>query len=599
MTNGRAEEIQDLLCEEVFGETSAKEDLAGVEDTGVHDTNVFKSSISPVSSPGEPEAPEALQASPFLSQEEEEDSKEEQVSGLVQTLLQRERARENLLDFARFVDPAYKAYAIHEKIAAKLEDVEKGTLRRLAIFVPPAIGKSHLASELFPAWFFGKNPDLEFIQTSYDFDLAASFGRNVRNTLKEPSFSLLFPETALSVDSTAMNEWNTAQGGEYKAEGVGGGLIGFHAHIAVIDDPFKNYASAASKKNRDDVWSWYAAVLLNRLRPYKNGPGAVILIMQRWHDDDLGGRVEKLARDGEEKWEIISIPSIAEEGDPLERPVGAPLLPEGPNQRTLDELNAIRARSPQLFMALHQQKPVADEGELFHPSWLKKYSPVELPGNLAIYLSTDYALSKGRGDYTVIITIGVDAEGHVWILDVFRKQFDILEGVEATIALMKKHTALKCFVEKTSLAKAYGPVLKKRQAEENAWTLIEEVSIIGHGAKNSPDRAGAAAAAMQLGYFHVPSAASWLGELEYELSRFPNGAHDDQVDALTLIGMRLAKIRGFSEKETLIEGPPVILPTSFTFNDARAATTRQRLGLPRRLGALVVPFPETTILDSP
>ena len=276
-------------------------------------------------------------------------------------LARRQAAKKSLIDYCKFMDPSYEPFDIHKLIARKLEDVEAGRLRRLAIFVPPAIGKSRLSSEFFPSWFFGRNPTHEFIETSYDEALAKSFGRNVRNFLQHPKYALLFPDVNLASDATAMAEWKTNQGGEYKAEGVGGGLIGFHGHIAVIDDPFKSYESALSDNQRRMVWDWYAGVLLNRLRSYKDGPGSVILIMQRWHDDDLGGRIEKLHEESEEEWDIVKVPSLAEADDPLGREEGTPLLPEGPNRRTKDELEQLRKRNPNIFMAVHQQKPFSDE----------------------------------------------------------------------------------------------------------------------------------------------------------------------------------------------------------------------------------------------
>ena len=519
---------------------------------------------------------------------------------LTKQLLERARAKRKLLDFAKFIDPGYEPYPVHEHIAEKLEAIEAGTLRRLAIFVPPAIGKSRLASEIFPAWFFGRNPDLEFIETSYDAALAFGFGRAVRNLLKEPRYGLVFPGCALAPDATSMNEWKTKQGGEYKAEGVGGGLIGFHGHIAVIDDPFKNYEAAASLNERRKVWDWYASVLLNRLRSYKNGPGSVILIMQRWHDDDLGGRIEKLTERGEERWDIVSIPSLAEENDPLGREPGQALLPEGPNRRTIEELVTLRQHNPTLFMALHQQKPVPDEGDLFHPGWLRKYTPNDLPAKLTIYGASDWAVSKGAGDFTVHVSFGVDPGGHVWILDIFREQCDMLEGVEWLLKQLEDHKPLKWFMEKVQMTRAIAPVLKKRMGELGLWTVIEPVSIIGRGSKDSDMRAGAIAGAMQMGYVHVPISAPWLGDLEWELSRFPNARYDDQVDTLALIGMQMSKLRGTAFREEVVAGIPVILPVGKTFADhlAYAKSQRSGRGAGRAGGSMVIqPMPPPLLPD--
>lgn len=516
---------------------------------------------------------------------------------VVQTLVARERARRHLVDFARFMDPDYRAYPVHRYIAGALEDVEAGRCRRLAIFVPPATGKSRLCSEMFPAWLLGRHPKWEFIEASYDYDLAAAFGRNVRNLLKDARFQLVFPGVELASDSTAMDEWKTSQEGEYKAEGVGGGLIGFHAHVAVIDDPFKGYAAAASQKNRDQVWDWYTGVLLNRLRSYLDGPGAVVLIMQRWHDDDLGGRIEKLNELGEERWRVISLPSLAEPGDPLGRRPGEALLPEGPNQRPVEELLAIQARHPAMFMAVHQQKPVADEGDMFRRGWLQLYGPQELPKRLTKYVTTDYAMTEGSGDYTVLYVAGVCPQGRVWLLDRRRLQCDMLQGVESTVDLVQKWGVGKVFLERTMMTKAYGPLLRKAMRDRGVWAVMEDVSVIGRGQKDSPDRAGILAGAMQMGYIRAPMGAPWLGELEYELLRFPNGRYDDQVDALVLLALKLNDLRRLGTERERPTGPTVVAPVGLTFGQARDQVRRGRLGLPVRGMGIVLPGPGKSVLD--
>jgi predicted phage terminase large subunit-like protein len=508
---------------------------------------------------------------------------------VITTILGQERAKARLIDFAQFVDDIYRPYAVHRLIASKLESVEAGAIRRLAIFVPPAVGKSKLASELFPAWVLGRNPNFEIIEASYNKDKAAEFGMMARDTVASDSYKLLFPDTEVSPAARAADAWKTTNGGSYKASGTAGGIIGFHAHIAIIDDPFKNFTEAASAQNRQEVWDWYSAVLLNRLRAYKGGSGAVVLIMQRWHDDDLGGRLEKIHDAGDEEWDIVSIPSLAEENDPLGREIGEALLPEGPNMRPVEELYAIRARNPGLFIALHQQKPVSDEGDMFKPSWLIDYVPDELPSTLTYYGASDWALSEGSGDFTVHVVFGVDHAGHVWIVDIFRGQVDILEGVTTCVDLMLKYKPLKWFSERVMMSKAIGPVLRKRKVEVGAWTLMEDVSVIGFGGKESPSRAGAFAGACQAGYVHIPAYQPWIEELKFELSRFPKGKHDDQVDACALIGMNLNKLRGARSAPVQAVGPAVIVPTLNTFSYLMDRAKQRRWGIAPRKESIVIP----------
>lgn len=514
---------------------------------------------------------------------------------IAQALIHREKALTSLISYAQFIDPNYRPYKVHYHIAAKLELVEQGKIRRLAIFVPPAIGKSRLASEIFPSWFFGRNPTLEYIQTSYDADLAFGFGRIVRNLIMEPRYRILFPDVSIADDAKAMDEWHTTQKGEYKAEGVGGGLVGFHANILNIDDPFKSYEAAASPNERRKIWDWYTATVLNRLRSYKEGTGAIICIMQRWHDDDLGGRIEKLHDNGEEEWDIVRIPSIAEEEDPLGRAVGECLLPEGPNQRTVAELDVLKSHNPPRFMALHQQKPVGDTGEIFDVSWIKLYDPRDLPKGMSIYLTSDYAYSDGVGDYTIHIVFGVDSMGHVWIIALYRKQVEIMDGVDKAIDFMLEYKPFKGFIERVAMTKIVGPVLKKRMGERKAYMMIESVSIPHQGGKDSDMRAGSIAGAMQMGYVHVPEHASWRGDFEYELSRFPNGKFDDQVDAISLIGMSLAKLTGSDTKKPVPTGPPKIEPVNYTFDQILNRAAKRRRGYRVRSESAVVAWNQSVL----
>tara|TARA_R100001086_G_scaffold249362_1_gene188871 strand:- start:167 stop:1807 length:1641 start_codon:yes stop_codon:yes gene_type:complete len=508
-------------------------------------------------------------------------------SDAAKALIVRQKAREGVVEFAEFVDPMYKSYPVHRLIGDRLDRIEKGELRRLAIFVPPAIGKSRLVSEIFPAYFLGRNPALEVIQTSYDDDLTKGFGRMVRNTVAEKAYQLLFPGVEIAKDAKAMDAWKTVQGGEYKAEPWGGGLIGFHANVLIMDDPFKGYAEASNPNEQKKFWSWYTGTALNRMRSYKDGMGAVVLIMQRWHDNDFGGIVERLTEDGEEKWDIVRLPSIAEEGDMLGREPGDVLLPEGPNRRPIEELRQIQARSPRMFQSVHQQKPIADEGDLFKQGELRPYVPADLPKGLSIFMSSDFALSEGSGDFTVLIVFGVDAQGHIWLLDLWRKQVGLMGSIERCIELIRHWRPQKILCEKVGIQKVIGPAMRKKMKEEGVFCRLDEVSIIGLGGKSSEQRAGAIAGVVQMGYVHIPSDAPWYGDLEYELTRFPGGTRDDQVDSLALIGIRINSLRGSGFREEPV-GLSEVQPAYFTFEDLVARNKRARLGMKNAKKAIVV-----------
>lgn len=188
--------------------------------------------------------------------------------------LEARQARKSLLAFTEFTNPVYYRADHHAKIAAKLEDVERGKIDRLMIFMPPRHGKSELASKRFPAWCLGRNAHRQIIAASYNSDLASDFGRNVRNIVGSPEFGQVFPDVSLAVDSAAANRMNTNKGGAYVAAGVGTAVTGRGADIALIDDPFKDREEADSQRRRDAVWDWYRSTLFTRLMP----GGAVVLI---------------------------------------------------------------------------------------------------------------------------------------------------------------------------------------------------------------------------------------------------------------------------------------------------------------------------------
>jgi hypothetical protein len=223
--------------------------------------------------------------------------------------IQAERARRGLIGFTSYTNPVYEPAQHHERIAAKLEAVERGELDRLMIFMPPRHGKSELASRKFPARYLGKHPGRQVIAASYNSDLATDFGRDVRNLMASPEYAEVFPGVGLRPDSKAADRMNTTQGGAYFAAGVGTATTGRGAHLGIIDDPFKDREDADSENQRERVWNWYRSTFFTRLMP----GGAVVLIQTRWHEDDLAGRL--LEQDGRledgGEWDVLELPAIS------------------------------------------------------------------------------------------------------------------------------------------------------------------------------------------------------------------------------------------------------------------------------------------------
>lgn len=442
-------------------------------------------------------------------------------------LLARRQARTGLLAFTQYTNPAYVAAPHHALIAAKLEAVERGEIKRLMITMPPRHGKSELASRRFPAWFIGRNAGKQIIAASYNSDLANDFGREVRNIVSSPEFLALF-DAALSEDSRAANRWHTNEGGMYVAAGVGTAVTGRGADILLIDDPFKDREEADSELRRQRVWDWYTSTAYTRLMP----GGAIILINTRWHDDDLSGRLIEAQADGGDQWDILSLPAISEKDEAL-----------WPEWYPIDRLEQIRAVLPARdWNSLYQQNPIPDEGEYFKGSWFQEYET--LPPGLRMYGASDYAVTDGAGDYTEHGIAGVDASGNLYIADWWRKQATSDVWIDAKCDLILKHEPHCWFGEAGPIRRAIEPFMMKRMQEREAFCRVEWLASIA----DKPTRARSFQAKASMGKVFLPKHATWKPDLLAQLMRFPAGKYDDGVDVCSLFGRGLEFIKGPKKK---------------------------------------------------
>ena len=183
-------------------------------------------------------------------------------------------ARRSLSGYAPLIYPRFEVASHHSKLISKLEAVERGELKRLMVFMPPRHGKSLLSTQIFPAWYLGRNPDRSIITATYSQDLSDDFGRNVRNFVNDPYTAAVFPELKISEDSNSMKRFTTAGGGAYYAVGRGAAITGRGAHLLLIDDPIKDMEEARSENVRRTLHDWYSSVAFTRLQP----GGAVVII---------------------------------------------------------------------------------------------------------------------------------------------------------------------------------------------------------------------------------------------------------------------------------------------------------------------------------
>ncbi|MBN8910409.1 MAG: terminase family protein, partial [Rhodospirillales bacterium] len=246
-----------------------------------------------------------------------------------------------------------KPAAHHRLLLTELEALSRGESDRLMVLMPPGSAKSTYASMLFPAWWFTQHPASNVIAASHTANLAEHFGRQVRNTIIEHATDLGY---GLAPDNRAAARWQTTERGTYFAAGVRGPITGRRADLAIIDDPVKSQAEADSPTFRENVWNWFRADLVTRLKP----GGRIVLIMTRWHEDDLGGRL--LAQNPAE-WRLLRLPALAEANDPLGRPEGAPLWPDWEDAAALARRREMVG--DRVCSALYQQTPRPPAGSLF------------------------------------------------------------------------------------------------------------------------------------------------------------------------------------------------------------------------------------------
>jgi len=392
--------------------------------------------------------------------------------------------------------------------------------------MPPGSAKSTYGSVLFPPWLMQQVSGASVLAASHTTELAEKWGRRVRNLIKEHSSVL---GIGISPDNEAAGRWALTSGAEYYAAGVGTGIAGFRAKIGLIDDPIRSRQDADSELIRDRIWDWYLNDFRTRLVP----GAAEILIQTRWHEDDLAGRALQ-HRD----WHVISLPAEAEGDDALGRKPGEWLWSDGAYGYGA-QLAELKGNTPaRTWSALYQQRPAPEEGDYFKSDWLRPYDKAPARDTLRIYGGSDYAVTADGGDYTVHVVVGLDPENRMYLLDLWRKQAASDEWVEAFCDLVQRWKPMAWAEEQGQIRAGIGPYLDRRQRERGAYCVRECFPTRG----DKSVRAQSIRGRMGLDGLYVPTQAGWFADLRSELLSFPAGKHDDQVDALGLVGQLLDKM---------------------------------------------------------
>lgn len=455
-------------------------------------------------------------------------------------LLRRRAARNSVIGYSKFQWPGYRDAAHHRLIAKHLEAVERGEITRLMITMPPRHGKTMLASEFFPAWYIGRNPDKYVVVATYNQEFADDLGRKVKNQIEDESYTKIFPGVGLADDSKSAKRFHirktgggvwvndggiehaTTQRGAFYAVGVGGPLTGRGAHLLLIDDPVKNREEAESEVMRRRTKDWYTSTAYTRLMP----GGAIVLIQTRWHESDLSGWLQ--AEHKHEGWVVLNLPAISDDGKPL-----------WPEQYDLDALERIKRALPARdWSALYQQRPSPDTGDYFKREWIIPVQHIPPREEMAIYGASDYAVTSKGGDYTVHVILGIATDGRMFLLDVWRQQASSDVWVDAFCALVRKWKPIGWAEETGQIKSGVGPFLVKRMIETGSFVAREQFATRG----DKSVRAQSIRGRMAMQGLHVPADAPWLSDLISEMMTFPVGVHDDAVDALGLAGQLLDRM---------------------------------------------------------
>tara|TARA_S200002703_G_C3801784_1_gene247841 strand:- start:3915 stop:5252 length:1338 start_codon:yes stop_codon:yes gene_type:complete len=397
------------------------------------------------------------------------------------------------------------------------------------VFMPPGSAKSTYANMYFAPWYLGYKPKDNLIMASYGQELADKFGRRSRNIVISAEYQRLMGNS-LSDDSQAMSRWELVTGGSYYGVGVGGPITGQRGDLAIIDDPVKGRDEAESELIRQRTQEWYRDDLWTRLKP----GAAVVLIMTRWHEEDLAGWLLEEAENGGEQWEILSLPMVSEENDPLGRNPGERLWGDW----FTDEMVIEARRDARRWSALYQQRPAPEEGDYFKADWFKSYETLPSRQTLQVYGASDYAVTEGGGDWTVHVVVGIDPNDNLYVLDLWRGQTASDEWIESFCDLVEQWKPLGWAEETGQIRSGVGPFLTRRMVERKAWTARERFPTRGDKAIRAQSIRGR----MAMKGLYLPTGAPWVAELRRECLTFPAGKHDDQVDALGLLGQLLDKM---------------------------------------------------------
>jgi predicted phage terminase large subunit-like protein len=459
-----------------------------------------------------------------------------------------EKARRSMEAFTRAaVARGYLMGWVHQEICKELDqflaDVVALKSPRLILEAPPRHGKTELASRLFPAYGLGRYPDLSFIATSYGGDLASSINRDIQRIMDADAYRAIFPGSRLNgenIRTVADGSWLrnsdifeiVDRAGVYKSSGVGGGITGRGMHVGIIDDPIKDAEEAYSQTVRDKIWEWYTSTFYTRLMP----GGGILIILTRWHEDDLVGRILEQAKNNGEQWRVVRYPALAEENE-LHRKIGEPLHPQ---RYSLEHLERIRrAVGERVWNSLYQQRPSVREGSIFKSkNWQYVAPPKPLTqmthaerksyfsalGIRKVIQRWDTAIgAKKQNDLNACTTLGI-ADSRYYVIDVFQERMEYPELKRRVQLKYDQWTPNAVIVEGGGSASGVATV---QSLKAESRIPIRDVPTC----TDKVLRAELVSPNQESGLVYLFTGEPWVAKFVESCTAFPNIKHDDDVDS--------------------------------------------------------------------
>ena len=435
--------------------------------------------------------------------------------------------KNDFMSFVKYVWPDFIEGSHHKIMGEKFNRVSQGKLKRVIINMAPRHTKSEFSSYLLPSWMIGKNPKLKIIQATHTTELAVRFGRKAKHLIDSEEYQKIFP-TKLREDSKAAGRWETNEGGEYFAAGVGGSITGRGADLLIIDDPHSEQ-DALNVNALERTWEWYTSGPRQRLQP----GGIIVVVMTRWNMKDLTGRLINAQKETKaDQWEVIEFPAIL----PNKKPVW-------PEYWKLEELESVKASlAIGKWNAQYQQNPTAEEGSIIKREWWNLWEK-DLPPLYHVIQSYDTAfLKKETADYSAITTWGVfypteDSGPNLILLDVVKDRFEFPELRRVALEQYNYWKPESVIVE----GKASGMPLTFELRKQG----IPVINYTPSRGNDKHARVNAVAPLFESGQIWATD-DKFTEEVIEECAAFPYGDHDDLVDSMTQAVMRFRQ-GGFIE----------------------------------------------------